>query len=1122
MRVAVITPSYQTPRAWLDQCMQSVADQSYRCTHFLISDGDEALVPPGSAEVRFLRLPGPHGDAGNAARAAGSAVAICEGFDALAYLDADNWYANDHIQRLVDLQGRTGAAVCSTARQLVDLDSCEMGRCPEVDGVRFVDTSCLFLTRAAFAVVAHWYLMPTAVASVSDRIVWAEIVKAGLTRAHEPTATVFYRTRYAAHYEHFGRKPPPGARRIVVHARRPAPVAGPASAAPKGDRPTARPRVSLCMIVKDEEARLPMCLASIRDLVDEIVVADTGSVDRTREVAAGFGARVVDVSWSDDFAAARNASLDNASGDWVFWLDADERLDEPNRERLKGVFAGLGDAPVGFLMRQLSLPGRPGEQATEVAHLRLFPRDPAVRWEYRVHEQILPAAERAGCSIRPTDVVIQHAGYETPEQRERKVRRNLRLLEMSHADSPSDLIIRYNLGWAYLLQRQPDRAIPHLRASLDGLPAGISIGARNHALLVDAHRRLGEPQQAIAVLAAGRARYPDDIELRFLDAKTQADANNLAAAEPMFLALLGSRPRTLLGGIDPGLHGFKARHELARVYAGQQRPADAAAQWQLVVKEQPGFRPAWLGYAAALLELDRRADFDEALRRARDLPGPAEEVERLAAHAGQLWASSVVSLPVVQPRVSLCMIVRDEEQNLTACLNSVIDLVDEVIVVDTGSTDRTKEIALHRGARVFDFTWVDDFGAARNESLRHANGDWVFWFDADDRLNELNRDRLRTLFRGLNAETAGFVMKYSCLTNATTGAHTLVDQVRLFPNRPQIRWEHRVHEQVLPAIQRLGGQIRWTDVVIDHLGYQDPALCARKHQRNLRLLELEIQEMPDRPFTLFNMGWTLLETGRTAEAIPYLERSLSRCDPRDSIARKLHVLLAKAHIRAGDQRQALECCRRGRETYPDDPELCYHAGLLHFGLGDYRNAAHCLETLLASRPAPYFAIGVEGGVLGYLTRHNLAVVYRDQGRVAEAEAQWRLVVAERPQFQLALVALGELYVVQARWADLEGICQLLNNAPNGAADATLLRARGHLGRREFAEAQVLIATILAQTPAAIWPRLLLSRALCEDGTNPDSARAVLREILALDANHAEARQRLSKLQQQEAGGKNRT
>src|ERR1700730_15626481 len=86
--------------------------------------------------------------------------------------------------------------------------------------------------------------------------------------------------------------------------------------------------------------------------------------------------------------------------------------------------------------------------------------------------------------------------------------------------------------------------------------------------------------------------------------------------------------------------------------------------------------------------------------------------------------------------VSLCLIARNEEANLPACLESAADLVDEIVVVDTGSTDRTKEVAARFGARIYDFAWVDDFSAARNESLRHASGDWIFWLDADDRLDE--------------------------------------------------------------------------------------------------------------------------------------------------------------------------------------------------------------------------------------------------------------------------------------------------------------------------------------------------------------------------------------------------
>src|SRR3712207_5969033 len=93
-------------------------------------------------------------------------------------------------------------------------------------------------------------------------------------------------------------------------------------------------------------------------------------------------------------------------------------------------------------------------------------------------------------------------------------------------------------------------------------------------------------------------------------------------------------------------------------------------------------------------------------------------------------------------RVSLCMIVKDEEHNLPDCLGPVAGLFDELVVVDTGSSDRTKEVAAALGARVFDFPWCDSFAAARNESLRHATGDWVFWLDADDRIEEPDRRSL--------------------------------------------------------------------------------------------------------------------------------------------------------------------------------------------------------------------------------------------------------------------------------------------------------------------------------------------------------------------------------------------
>lgn len=170
------------------------------------------------------------------------------------------------------------------------------------------------------------------------------------------------------------------------------------------------------------------------------------------------------------------------------------------------------------------------------------------------------------------------------------------------------------------------------------------------------------------------------------------------------------------------------------------------------------------------------------------------------------------------------MIVKNEEENIGACLSCVPDLVQEVIVVDTGSTDRTREIAAGLGAKVFDFPWVDSFAAARNESLRHATGDWIFWMDADDRLDEENRGKLRTLFAGLRDENAAYVMKCLCLPDPVSRTTTVVDHLRLFRNHAELRWRYRVHEQILPAVRQVNGQVRWSDVVIQHTGYQDQSL----------------------------------------------------------------------------------------------------------------------------------------------------------------------------------------------------------------------------------------------------------------------------------------------------------
>jgi glycosyltransferase involved in cell wall biosynthesis len=157
------------------------------------------------------------------------------------------------------------------------------------------------------------------------------------------------------------------------------------------------------------------------------------------------------------------------------------------------------------------------------------------------------------------------------------------------------------------------------------------------------------------------------------------------------------------------------------------------------------------------------------------------------------------------------MIVRDEENNLPACLNSVRGLFDEIVVGDTGSQDRTREIAREFGARVFDFAWVDDFAAARNAALARATGDYAFWHDADDVIDPPKREKLRELLVGLRvpetrawegphsgpyeAGHAAYVVRCSCNPKPNAdGGQTVVDHIRLFPRREDLRWTYRVHE----------------------------------------------------------------------------------------------------------------------------------------------------------------------------------------------------------------------------------------------------------------------------------------------------------------------------------------
>ena len=346
--------------------------------------------------------------------------------------------------------------------------------------------------------------------------------------------------------------------------------------------------------------------------------------------------------------------------------------------------------------------------------------------------------------------------------------------------------------------------------------------------------------------------------------------------------------------------------------------------------------------------------------------------------------------------LSMCMIARQSAGTIKAALDGVGPWVDEMIVVDTGSTDGTQDVARACGATVVQSDWPDSFAVARNESLRHAAGQWVFWMDSDDTITPENGRKLKDLVRAARKPSVmGFVARVRCPNAPAGGSYataTLVDHIKVIRNLPAIAFTGRIHEQVLPSIRALGGDVEWTNVRVDHSGSdQSPQGRAGKQQRDIRLLQLQTQDEPDSTFAWFNVGMTLLDMGRPEAALDPLSRALQLSVPAESHVRKVHALLAQAYYELGRPATAMHACLQGLHDYPGDPELTFRKGILEQAQGRPDLAEVSFLSVVRTPSARHFA-SIDAGILGVKGWHNLAVVYETQQKYDDAADAWRRVL----------------------------------------------------------------------------------------------------------------------------------
>lgn len=385
-------------------------------------------------------------------------------------------------------------------------------------------------------------------------------------------------------------------------------------------RPAAGLTISLCMIVRDEEQMLGRCLAAAAPAVDEIVIVDTGSRDRTIEIARSFGARVIEWPWNGSFADARNVSFDAATGDWMMYLDADEVLVADDVARLRGLAGQTWRE--AFSVLETSFTGDLGDGAV-LTHttLRMFRNRPEYRFTGRIHEQIadrLPSY--APGRIAATPVRVEHYGYlESVRSAKEKSERNIALLRSQAAEDDASPFLHFNLGCEYSAVGEPAAAAAELQRAWTLLSAEGSVTSREWVptllyVLVRNLRASGRPHDALQWAADGLELFPRFTDLVLEQATTQLALGDEALAEELYERCLE------LGDAPPGYGSvvgsgtYRPRLALAKLRLARGDAAGARELLDASLAHHPDFLAAAAPYASArLAEGDDPAEVIEAI-----------------------------------------------------------------------------------------------------------------------------------------------------------------------------------------------------------------------------------------------------------------------------------------------------------------------------------------------------------------------------------------------------------------------------------------------------------------------------------------------------------------------------
>jgi glycosyltransferase involved in cell wall biosynthesis len=449
--------------------------------------------------------------------------------------------------------------------------------------------------------------------------------------------------------------------------------------------------------------------------------------------------------------------------------------------------------------------------------------------------------------------------------------------------------------------------------------------------------------------------------------------------------------------------------------------------------------------------------------------------------------------PAEGKRISLVMIVKDEEEMLPRCLDAVHDAVDEMIIVDTGSTDRTVEIAESFGATVLHHEWTGDFAEARNISLEAATGDWFLYLDADEVLVREDASRLRELGGHVWRE-AFFLTETNFTGDMEDGTAVNHNTLRLFRNRPEYRFEGRIHEQIAQCLPGgLPERIEQPSVRIEHYGYLGAVRDAKeKSRRNIELLERQQADGEMSPFLCFNLGSEYAAAGDGKAALAQFQEAWDMLGHDTEMSSygfvpSLTNRLVKALRTEKRYDEAIERAKEGLEIFPGFTDLLLEQAHCAREQGDLERAAEIVKQCIEMGDAPS-RYSPMVGCGSYLALGVLADIRREQGDFVECERLLAACLSDHATYLGAVHPFATVMLI--RGLEPEAMVATVESTVGTLTPSAHFMVGSALYEHKFAElAESQFRAVLAKQPSSDPARVALSETLLSQSNWADAAAA---------------------------------